>query len=155
MTALITRDELRAAIETGEVTVVDALPAAYFAQQHLPGAVNLVVDEADARAADLLPDRNAPIVTYCSNAACRNSEASRGPLTRLGYTDVRKYREGIQDWVEAGLPVESGTPARPLTGRHRRAAAAHPRPAAQASGPSARTRSMTGANASRYEPCTV
>jgi rhodanese-related sulfurtransferase len=29
-------------------------------------------------------------------------------LTRLGYTDVRKYREGIQDWVEAGLPTESG-----------------------------------------------
>jgi rhodanese-related sulfurtransferase len=28
-------------------------------------------------------------------------------LTTLGYTDVRKYREGIQDWVEAGLPTES------------------------------------------------
>ena len=26
-------------------------------------------------------------------------------LSRLGYTNVRKYREGIQDWVEAGLPA--------------------------------------------------
>jgi rhodanese-related sulfurtransferase len=28
-------------------------------------------------------------------------------LTSLGYTNVRKYREGIQDWVEAGLPTEA------------------------------------------------
>ncbi|MEV0408386.1 rhodanese-like domain-containing protein [Actinoallomurus sp. NPDC050550] len=111
MTALISRDDLRAAIEADTVTVVDALPESYYAQQHLPGALNLVEDEVDARAADLLPDRNAPIVTYCSNAACGNSEAVATRLTGLGYTDVRKYRDGIQDWVEAGLPVESGTPA--------------------------------------------
>ena len=29
-------------------------------------------------------------------------------LTRLGYTNVRKYREGIEDWAAAGLPLESG-----------------------------------------------
>ena len=29
-------------------------------------------------------------------------------LVGLGYTNVRKYREGIQDWVEAGLSTESG-----------------------------------------------
>ena len=25
----------------------------------------------------------------------------------MGYTNVRKYAEGKQDWVEAGLPLES------------------------------------------------
>ncbi|MEU7891883.1 rhodanese-like domain-containing protein [Nonomuraea sp. NPDC049152] len=107
MTALITRDELKAAIDAGEVTVVDALGGDYYAQQHLPGAVALVESEVDARAADLLPDRGAAIVTYCSNPACPNSQAVANRLEALGYTDVRKYREGIQDWVEAGLPVES------------------------------------------------
>jgi rhodanese-related sulfurtransferase len=29
-------------------------------------------------------------------------------LTALGYTNVRKYREGIEDWTTAGLPTESG-----------------------------------------------
>ncbi len=111
MTALITRDELAAAIENGEVTVVDALPASYHEQQHLPGAVNLYVEEAAARAADVLPDKDAAIVTYCSNEACPNSEGVARTLTQLGYTDVRKYREGIQDWVEAGLPTESGASA--------------------------------------------
>lgn len=108
MTALITRDELRAAIDAGEVTVVDALPATYYDQQHLPGALNLFVDEARERAAEVLPDKNAAIVTYCSNAACPNSEGVARVLASLGYGNVRKYRDGIQDWVEAGLPTESG-----------------------------------------------
>ncbi|MGW0072632.1 rhodanese-like domain-containing protein [Streptosporangium sandarakinum] len=108
MTALISRDELRVAIETGTVVVVDALGGDYYAQQHLPGALALVENKVADRAAELLPDKDAAIVTYCSNPACGNSEAVARRLTGLGYTNVRKYREGIQDWVEAGLPVESG-----------------------------------------------
>ena len=107
MTALITRDELRAAIDAGTVTVVDALGGQYYAQQHLPGAVALVEDDVAPRAADLLPDKGAAIVTYCSNPSCPNSQRVADRLTALGYRNVRKYREGIQDWVEAGLPVES------------------------------------------------
>lgn len=107
MTALITREELRNAIEAGVVTVVDALPASYYHQQHLPGAVNLVESDVADHAASVLPDKSASIVTYCSNAACGNSQAVANRLVKLGYTSVRKYREGIQDWVEAGLVVES------------------------------------------------
>jgi rhodanese-related sulfurtransferase len=107
MTALITRDELKTAIEAGTVTVLDTLGGDYYAQQHLPGALALVPSDAEAQAPALLPDRNAAIVTYCSNPACSNSGQVADRLTTLGYTDVRKYREGIQDWVEAGLPIES------------------------------------------------
>ena len=111
MTTLITRDELAAAIANSEVTVVDALPASYYEQQHLPGAVNLYVEDAATRAAEVLPNKSSAIVAYCSNESCPNSEGVARTLTRLGYTDVRKYREGLQDWVEAGLPTESGARA--------------------------------------------
>jgi rhodanese-related sulfurtransferase len=107
MTALISRDELHKAIEAGEVTVVDALGGQYWAQQHLPGAVPLAPGEVTARAAAVLPDRAAAIVTYCSNEACPNSQQVALALTGLGYLNVRKYAEGIADWVGAGLPVES------------------------------------------------
>ncbi|WP_331767296.1 rhodanese-like domain-containing protein [Embleya sp. NBC_00896] len=107
MTALISRDELKTAIEAGAVTVVDALGGEYYAKQHLPGAVALVRDEVDTLAPTLLPDRAAAIVTYCSNPACPNSGQVADRLTALGYTDVRKYRDGIEDWVGAGLPTES------------------------------------------------
>ncbi|WP_327088197.1 rhodanese-like domain-containing protein [Nonomuraea sp. NBC_01738] len=107
MTTLITRDELKTAIDAQAVTVVDALGGEYYAQQHLPGAIPLVADEVAGRAAGVLPDLDAPIAVYCSNPACPNSEAVARLLIGLGYTNVRKYREGIQDWVEAGLPVET------------------------------------------------
>jgi rhodanese-related sulfurtransferase len=108
MTALISRDELRVEIEAGRVIVVDALGGDYYAKQHLPGAIPLVEAEVEERAAALLPVRSAPVVTYCSNPACPNSQRVADRLTALGYTNVRKYREGIEDWVGAGLPTESG-----------------------------------------------
>ncbi|MEW1910104.1 rhodanese-like domain-containing protein [Kitasatospora sp. NPDC085895] len=95
-----------AAIEAGTVTVLDTL-GEYYAARHLPGAVPLVRAEVDALAPGLLPDLGAAVVTYCSNEACPNSGQVADRLTALGYTDVRKYREDIQDWVAAGLPTES------------------------------------------------
>ena len=107
MTALITRDDLAAAIEARAVTVVDALGGDYYAKQHLPGAVAMIPAEVDARAAVVLPDRDAAIVTYCTGPSCPNSGQVADRLTALGYTNVRKYREGIEDWVGSGLPTQS------------------------------------------------
>ncbi|WP_412538363.1 rhodanese-like domain-containing protein [Longispora sp. K20-0274] len=104
MTTLITRDELVASL--GTVTILDALGATYHAQRHLPGALPLAPGEVAARAGELLPDLDAAIVTYCSNPSCPNSGQVADRLTALGYTNVRKYREGIEDWAEAGLPLE-------------------------------------------------
>src|SRR3954451_20642600 len=111
MTALITRDELKSAIDRHEVIVVDALAESYYSQQHIPGALNLIEADVADRAPALLPDKDAAIVTYCSNASCPNSQAVATILTNLGYNNVRKYRDGIQDWVEAGLLVESAASA--------------------------------------------
>jgi rhodanese-related sulfurtransferase len=107
MTALISRDELKAGIDAGSLTVVDALGGDYYAKQHLPGAIALVAAEVDAQAAALLPDRDAAIVTYCTGPSCPNSGQVADRLTALGYTNVRKYREGIEDWTAAGLSTES------------------------------------------------
>lgn len=108
MTTLITRDELRTALEEGGVVVLDTLPASYYEQTHIPGALNLVESDVEALASTLIPSLSTPVVTYCSNSACGNSQAVATLLERAGYIDVRKYRDGIQDWVGAGMPVESG-----------------------------------------------
>jgi rhodanese-related sulfurtransferase len=108
VTALITREQLRAEIDAGSVIVVDALGGEYYETRHLPGAVPLVEDDVAARAGDLLPDRTAAIVTYCSNPACPNSGRVADRLVALGYANVRTYREGIEDWVAADLPTDSG-----------------------------------------------
>ena len=108
MTTTITRDELQAAMNTGDVVVVAPLGPQYYEDAHLPGAINIPHTEVARLAPELLPDKDAAIVTYCSNPACRNSEAAAAQLRSLGYTDVRKYAEGKDDWRAAGLALESG-----------------------------------------------
>jgi rhodanese-related sulfurtransferase len=104
----ITRAELADAIGAGTVTVVDALPAAPFATRHLPGAINLPIEQI-ASVADVLPDMGAAIVTYSTDAACERGPGLAEALAAAGYTNVRNYSEGIADWAAAGLPVDSGT----------------------------------------------
>ena len=52
-----------------------------------------------------------PIVFFCAGPRCWLSYNASLRAAKLGYTNVRKYREGIEDWVDAGLPTESGAPA--------------------------------------------
>ena len=104
MTALIAREELRSGL--GSVTVVDALPPAPYGLRHLPGAVNVVAEDSDDYVLAALADRTAPVVVYSTDAACDRAPDLAARLHALGYADVRLYREGIEDWVGAGLPVE-------------------------------------------------
>jgi rhodanese-related sulfurtransferase len=110
MSQTITRAELRDAIEAGTVTVVEALPASYYDEAHIPGAINVPHTEVRKLAPELLPDRDAAIVVYCANEPCPNSGIAAHVLRKLGYTNVRDYEQGKQDWRDAGLPLESGVP---------------------------------------------
>jgi rhodanese-related sulfurtransferase len=84
MTELITRTDLEVLVATGDVVLVDALPASYYDQLHLFAALNLVESDVDTEASRLLPDKDVTIVTYCSNEACGNSQAVANRLERLG-----------------------------------------------------------------------
>jgi len=110
MNRTITREELhRTLLSDTPPTLVEALPEKYYADKHLPGALNLPHDRVDALAPTLLPDRNASIVVYCASRQCQNSHIAAQRLTVLGYTDVSVYPGGKQEWDEAGLPFESAT----------------------------------------------
>ena len=112
MVQTITREALKSALDKGEaITLVEALPARYYEDAHLPGAINIPHDQVDALAASLLPDKSARIVVYCASGPCKNSGLAAARLTALGYADVRDYHEGKADWIAAGLPVEKGRTA--------------------------------------------
>jgi len=105
----ISRTEIKEKLDRGEkVTLIEALPPMYFQDMHLPGAINLPHDQVDQLAPTLLPDKSAEIITYCANLPCPNSELAAKRLMQLGYTNVKEYREGKQDWFEAGFPVVQG-----------------------------------------------
>jgi rhodanese-related sulfurtransferase len=108
----ITREALQAKIDRGDiVTIVEALPEMSYRKAHLPGAINMPVEQVDELAPRLLPDKQAEIVVYCANLACPTSALAARRLIELGYTNVTEYAEGKQDWLEAGFPIERGRPA--------------------------------------------
>lgn len=91
--------------------LIEALPASYYQEAHLPGAINIPHDEIVRQAASLLPDKQEQIVVYCASAPCKNSAIAAETLDLLGYRNVFEYVEGKEDWEAAGLPLESGTAA--------------------------------------------
>jgi len=111
MSDIITLDELQAALrQEGNAgtppILVEVLPEPYFRHTHLPGAVNMPPERVAELAPVLLPDREAPIVVYCAGPTCPHAAAAARLLTTLGYTDVRDFVGGKQEWLAAGLPVQ-------------------------------------------------
>jgi rhodanese-related sulfurtransferase len=110
MPKTLSREELQAklASKTRPVVLEGALPAKYFLDGHLPGALHMPHDRVRALARAVVRDKGADIVVYCASRTCQNSHIAAETLTSLGYTNVSVYGAGKQDWVEAGLPLEKG-----------------------------------------------
>ena len=103
----ITRDELKTKLERGGVFfLVETLAQTCYQHTHLPGALHLSPVSVERDAPRILPDKSATIVLYCSDESCVASGEVARELDTLGYSDVRVYEGGKQDWMEAGLPVE-------------------------------------------------
>ena len=65
MASVVTREEVRRLVEHRRAQIVDVLPAAEFAEEHLAGAISLPLKELNARTAAERLDRERPVVTYC------------------------------------------------------------------------------------------
>ena len=104
----ITRNDLKAKIDRGEQFVlVETLPESTFLEGHLPGAIHLPAEELHKLAPQVLPDKKADIVVYGARSAPNGSGKAARELAAMGYTHVKVYADGKQDWIDAGLPTES------------------------------------------------
>lgn len=112
MPAYITRDELWAKIRRGDdFVLLEVLAPASYAYGHLPGALNLPLDQVKARAHELIPSRDTEVVVYCGNRDCPASLEAADELASLGFANVLDYLHGKADWKEAELPMETSEPA--------------------------------------------
>lgn len=65
--ATISREELREKIEGGEdLVLADTLDEQFYDHSHLPGAINLPLEEI-GKAEEVVPDKDTEIVVYCMN----------------------------------------------------------------------------------------
>jgi rhodanese-related sulfurtransferase len=58
------------------------------------------------RCAKRMPELDIEIVVYCANPSCDDSVVTGERLRGLGYTNVRHYPGGKDEWKELGLPLE-------------------------------------------------
>jgi rhodanese-related sulfurtransferase/predicted transcriptional regulator len=98
-------DELLARAEQGLVTVLDVRPAKVFAAGHLPGAINIPIEDLPERLRNLPKRRE--VIAYCRGPYCLLSVDAVVLLRERGFK-ARRLADGYPEWAAAGLPKESG-----------------------------------------------
>ena len=96
--------ELLRRSKQGLVTVLDVRPAKEFAAGHLPGAINIPVEELTKRIRNFPKGRE--VVAYCRGTYCLLSVDAVAFLRKKGYK-ARRLEEGFPEWKASGLPVEA------------------------------------------------
>ncbi|WP_337843819.1 rhodanese-like domain-containing protein [Thermus sp.] len=81
--------------------IVDVRTPMEFAQGHVPGAVNLPVEEVSRWAKDLPKDR--PVYLYCRSG--NRSRQAAEHLARQGYRNLYNLEGGILAIERAGYPL--------------------------------------------------
>lgn len=103
----ITRDELQAKRERDDdFVLVNVLSAEQFAEEHIPGSVNIPLDQLEDEAPERLATDD-DIVVYCASPSCQASPKAAQRLEAMGFENVADYEGGLSDWKDGGLPTES------------------------------------------------
>ncbi len=99
----ISREELKQMLDRKEdFRLVMALGEWAYQAKHIPGSIHF----ATTREALQSLNKEDEIVVYCSDENCIASTALGQLLERHGYTDVLHFAGGLQDWEQAGYPLE-------------------------------------------------
>ena len=97
-------DVYQASITDSDVQLVDVRTAEEYAEQHLPGAVNIDVygDDFSGLCSTRL-DKGRPVAVYCRSG--KRSANAAMQLRKAGFRSVLNLDGGIQAWLAAGKPV--------------------------------------------------
>ena len=76
---------------------------------HIEGAINFPWEEYEEHAPQILPTlpKDEEIIVYCDGTECETSLLLARELMELGYTNVKVFFGGWQEWRDAGLSVET------------------------------------------------
>ena len=99
----VSHKELSARLREGLVTVIDVRPKEEFDAGHLPGAVNIPLDDLNQRWQSLPADNE--VVAYCRGPYCLLAFEAVERLRERGFS-ARRLQDGFPEWKLAGRPVE-------------------------------------------------
>ena|SRR3990167_374100 len=95
----ITLNELKTMIQPGKKhpVIINTLPQDAFLKDHIPGSINIPENQLDQYAPKLFAKHDW-IVVYCSGPSCQVSHKAAEKLQKLGFTNVYRYKGGVEDW---------------------------------------------------------
>ena len=100
--------ELKSAMTSKNVTILDVNGTDSYKQGHIPGAIDFTANKQ--KLASVLPkDKNALVVAYCGGPKCSAYEAAAKAAKELGYKNVKHLTAGISGWQAAGEKMEKGS----------------------------------------------
>ena len=92
----ITAEEANVLMDTEEsYLILDVRTQEEYDQGHIPGAILIPDTEIEARAEEVLTDKDQLILVYCRSG--RRSKLAAEILLKLGYTNIKEFG-GIIDW---------------------------------------------------------
>lgn len=95
--------------KAGGLLLLDPRPPAQYAAGHLPGAVNVPLEELPTERGKLRPDLANPkyVVVYGDNPGDGYAIGATKRLLRSGQGGARLFSGGLSEWKGAGLKLES------------------------------------------------
>lgn len=103
---LITLEKVIEMKENNEdFTLVEVLSSEKYEEGHVPGAINIELDQVRDEAEGKL-EKGRTVVVYCGGYACRASTKAAKILMSMGYKDVLDFKGGKPVWKNAGLKLE-------------------------------------------------
>jgi rhodanese-related sulfurtransferase len=102
--------EMKRIYHNSSCLILDARPEIFYKVSHIPSAKSLPRDDFVSHYQDLqnilAPFRGKELVVYCSGSGCEDSQMTADALRKLGYTHVRVFSGGWDEWDAAQLPEE-------------------------------------------------
>ena len=95
-------------IISNAATWIDARPERFYDEGHLPGAINIPLPGPIKYRREIFEkwEKDKLIITYCSNISCPVARHLATEMKFMGFTNVKVFAVGYDDWEESGLPLE-------------------------------------------------
>jgi rhodanese-related sulfurtransferase len=89
-----------------ELEFWNVLTDEYYSGENIKGSRHVPLDKIGREVAGKNLPQNSEIVVYCAGPECPQSGMAAQKLQALGYTNVKAYEGGLEEWEAAGYTIE-------------------------------------------------
>jgi len=90
------------------IIILDARPPEDYREGHIPGAISVPYDEILEKPEPFLHELplDQEIIAYCEGIQCSNAEDVALLLQERGYSNVKVFLGGWEEWTASAMPLE-------------------------------------------------